>query len=113
MSATFTIDEKTGNAYARIPLSFENANTFHANRITLDKASAAAEAEPDFIVQVFIRDYHALVPKRTIEEEEAEEREWDSIVSKSHVREALRRMAAEARQQYYAGEIEEGGFGLE
>src|SRR5216684_3234208 len=60
-----------------------------------------------------VRAYHALVPKRTVEEEEAEEREWDSIVSKPHVRQALRRMAAEARQQYYAGETEEGGFGLE
>jgi hypothetical protein len=53
------------------------------------------------------------IKKRTIEEEEVEEREWDSIVSKPHVRQALRRMADEARRQYYAGETEEGGFGLE
>jgi hypothetical protein len=45
--------------------------------------------------------------------DEEEEREWESIVSKAHVRQALRRMANEARQQYYAGETEEGGFGLE
>lgn len=45
--------------------------------------------------------------KGPIEEEDAEEREWDSIVSKPHVRQALRRMAAEARRQYYAGETEE------
>lgn len=111
MSATFTIDEKTGHAYARIPLSSEGANTFHTNRITLDKAAAAAEA--DFIVQAYIRAYHAVVPKRTIEEEEAEEREWDAIVSQPHVQQALRRMAAEARRQYYAGETEEGGFAVE
>ena len=59
------------------------------------------------------RPEEVVVPKRTIEEEEAEERAWDSIVSKPHVRQALRRMAAEARRQYYPGETEEGGFGLE
>ncbi len=48
-----------------------------------------------------------------ITENEEEEREWDSIVHKPHVRNALRRMATEARRQYYAGETEEGGFGLE
>jgi len=111
MSATFTIDEKTGHAYARIPLSSEGANTFHTNRITLDKAAAAAEA--DFIVQAFIRAYHAVVPKRTIEEEEAEEREWHAIVNKPHVQLALRRMAEEVRRQIAAGETEEGGFAVE
>ena len=45
--------------------------------------------------------------------EEEEEREWHTIVNKPHVREALRSMAAEARQRYYAGEIEEGGFAVE
>jgi len=45
--------------------------------------------------------------------EEAEEREWDILFAKPHVQRALRRMAAEARQQYYAGETEEGGFAVE
>ncbi len=49
----------------------------------------------------------------SVEDDEAEEREWDSIVSKPYVRQALRRMAAEARRQYYAGETEEGGFAVE
>ena len=49
----------------------------------------------------------------SVENDEAEEREWDSIVNKPRVRQALRRMAAEARRQYYAGETEEGGFALE
>jgi hypothetical protein len=71
-------------------------------------------AEAESIVQnAYIMAYHAVVPKRTTEEEAAEEREWDSIFSKPRVRQALRRMAAEARRQYYAGETEEGGFGLE
>jgi len=85
MSATYTFDQKTGRA-----LFYVSASTFHADYVTLAAKAAAA-----------------------IEEEEAEEREWDSIVSKPHVRQALRRMAAEARRQYYAGETEEGGFGLE
>jgi len=60
-----------------------------------------------------IRAYHAAVPKRTMEEEEAEEREWDAIVSQPHVRQALRRMAAEVRRQITSGEIEEGSFEIE
>jgi len=111
MSAIFTIDEKTGHAYVRIPLSSEKANTFHASRIRLDKAAAGAEA--DFIMQAYIRAYHAVVPMRNIEEEEAEEREWDAIVSQPHVQQALRRMAAEVRRQIASGEIEEGGFVIE
>ncbi len=95
----------------RIPLPPAPTSTFQANSIRLDKT--AAVAEQDSIEQAYIRAYHALVPKRTIEEEEAEEREWDSIVNKPHVRQALRRMAAEARRQYYAGETEEGGFAIE
>ena len=43
---------------------------------------------------------------------EDDEREWDSVVTKHHVRKALRRMAAEARRQYYAGKTEEVGFAL-
>jgi hypothetical protein len=94
-----------------IPVSSEEANTFHASRIRLDKAAAGAEA--DFIMQAYIRAYHAVVPMRTIEEEEAEEREWDAIVSQPHVQQALRRMAAEVRRQIASGEIEEGGFVIE
>lgn len=45
--------------------------------------------------------------------EDEEEHEWHSIVSKPRVREALRRMANEARRQIAAGEIEEGGFAIE
>lgn len=70
-------------------------------------------AEADSKVHAYIRAYHALVPEGTAEEVGVEEREWDSIVNKPHVREALRRMAAEARQQYFAGETEEGGFAVE
>lgn len=101
----------TGVIYTRFPLPPAPANTFHANHIRLD--ASAAVAEQDFIVQAYIRAYHAVVPKRTIEEEEAEEREWHAIISQPHVQQALRRMAAEARRQYYAGETEEGGFAIE
>lgn len=45
--------------------------------------------------------------------EDREEREWDAIVSKPRVRNALERMAAEALRQRAAGETVEGGFGLE
>lgn len=82
-------------------------------QVAINFAIAGSSTAGRPIEDAYIRAYHALVPKRTIEEEEAEEREWDSIVRKPHVQDALRRMAAEARRQYYVGETEEGGFGLE
>ena len=42
-----------------------------------------------------------------------DEQEWDEIVSKPRVRQALRIVAEEARQQEAAGETEEGGFVIE
>ena len=82
-------------------------------QVSINIAIAGSSIAGRPVEDAYIRAYHVLVPKRTIEEEEAEEREWDTIVSKPHVRNALRRMAAEARRQYYAGETQEGGFGLE
>ena len=85
----------------------------HNMSLPIDWHALISETHRSREVEEAIRAYHALVPKRTVEEEEAEEREWESIVQKPHVRQALRRMAAEARRQYYTGETEEGGFGLE
>ena len=42
-----------------------------------------------------------------------EEKEWESIVRKPHVRNALRRLAAEVLRQDAAGETKEGGFVIE
>lgn len=99
----------TAGSSASVPLRVA-ANDYHPKaRVLLNSAIAEADSK----VQAYIRAYHALVPKRTIEEEEADEREWHAIISQPHVRQALRRMAAEARRQYYAGETEEGGFAIE
>ena len=92
MSATFIIDDKSGKAYTCIPLSSEHASTFHSDHITLEKATAEASS---------------------IVREAYDELEWHSIVNTSHVRNGLRRLAAEARRQIAAGEIEEGGFAVE
>ena len=94
MSATFIIDEKTGKAYARVLLSSERASTFHSDHIMLDKAAAVAEANS------IVRDAY-------------DELEWHRIVNTSHVRNGLRRLAAEARRQIATGETEEGGFAVE
>lgn len=94
MSATFPIDKKTGNAFTRILLSSERASTFHSDHITLDKAAVVAEADS------IVRDAF-------------DEREWHNIVSTPHMRRGLRRLAAEARQQFAAGETEKGGFAIE
>lgn len=94
MSATFTIDERTGKAYAHIPLLYEYGSTFHSDHITLDKVTAAAEADPAIL------DAHS-------------ELEWHRIISTPSARNGLRRLASEARRQIAAGEIEEGGFAVE
>jgi|SRR5689334_20333617 len=49
----------------------------------------------------------------TFSEDDISEQEWHSIVKAPRVRNALRRLAAEARQQAAKGEIEEGGFAIE
>jgi hypothetical protein len=110
MSPTYTITGKAGYTHTLPSSSFEGARTFQNDRFRLDKVAAIAEPVME---EDLIRAYHALVPKRTLEEEEAEEREWDSIVSQPHVRQALRRMSAEVRRQIASGEIEEGGFEIE
>ena len=113
MSNTYTIDQKTGRTFFYVPHLFVSIGTFHADHITLDAKAAVTEAD-HIVREAYIRSYYTLVSRRTFEEEEeAEEREWDAIVSKPHVRRALRRMAAEARRQYYAGETKEGGFAIE
>jgi len=94
MSATFIIDEKTGQAYARVLLSSERASTFHSDHIMLDKAAAVAEAN-------------------SIVSDTNDELEWHRIVHTPHVRNGLRRLAAEARRQIAAGKTEEGGFAVE
>ena len=94
MSATFTIYEKSGNTFARIPLSPEGASTFHSDHIMLDKAAAVAEAN-------------------SIVHDAYDELEWHRIVNTPHVLNGLRRLAAEARRQIAAGKTEEGGFAVE
>jgi hypothetical protein len=72
-------------------------STFHQARVVFPLGRSTSEIWPVPLVDAV----------------EDEDREWDSIVSKPHVRQALRRMAAEARQQYHAGETKEGGFVVE
>ncbi|HLH61321.1 MAG TPA: hypothetical protein VKV20_06505 [Ktedonobacteraceae bacterium] len=108
----------TTGAYIRlVPSSgtFRSATsrTLIGSSIAVPAPVIVAETEAILEGDASIQTYHALIPKRPMEEEEVEEREWDSIVSKPHVRDALRRMAVEAQQQYSAGETKEGGFGLE
>lgn len=76
------------------------SSTFHQTKVAIPLGRSTAGT-----LSVLIAD--------SVIDEEEEEREWHTIVSKPHVRQALRRMAAEARRQYYAGEIEEGGFAVE
>ena len=45
--------------------------------------------------------------------EEIEEREWEQIVSKPHVRATVRILAEEAFGQYQRSETEDGGFAVE
>jgi hypothetical protein len=120
MNGSPTLGKTSGTTDAHIPIPRlpMTSGTLHSSidhimTHTSIAVPASVVVAESIVQDAYIRAYHAVVPKRTTEEEEAEEREWDSIVSKPHVRQALRRMAAEARRQYYTGETEEGGFGLE
>jgi hypothetical protein len=100
--STITVEKTTGQAFAHIPLFPIPASTFHSStgRITLNAAAAVSEA-PSIVEDAFIR------------ANLAEELEWDNIINTPHVRGGLRRLAAEARRQFAAGETEEGGFAIE
>ncbi len=89
-----TVIYETSAAFARIPLPPAPASTFHSEHITLEAFAAVVEA--DFIVR-----------------DALDELEWHNIVSTPQVRNGLRRLAAEARREYFAGETEEGGFALD
>ena len=112
MSATFTIYEKTGNTFARIPLSPEGASTFHSDHFTLDKATAVEATS-------IIRDAHMrylcaiTLPEIGDDYTDEEEPEWDNLFAQPHVQAGLDRLAEEAERQFAAGEIEEGGFAVE
>ena len=102
----------TADSSASVPLCVA-ANDYHPKSRVLLNTATTAIGEADSIVQAYIRAYHTLVPKRTIEEEKAEEREWHAIISQPHVEQALLRLAEEVRRQIAAGETEEGGFAVE
>src|SRR5436305_1706157 len=110
MSATFTIYEKSGNIFARIPLSPEGASTFHTDHFALDKAAAATS---------IIRDAHMkylcviALPEFGGEYTDDEELEWDTLFAQPHVQVGLDRLAHEAGRQFATGETEEGGFAVE
>ena len=113
MSATFTIYEKSGNTFARIPLSPEGASTFHSDHFTLDKAAAGAETNS------IIRDAHMKylcaisLPEFGDDYTDEEELEWDTLFAQPHVQAGLDRLAEEAARQFAAGETVEGGFAVE
>ena len=89
ISKNITYKDKT--AFFRIPLTFV-ASTFQA------------------------KDYPVSLPvtnPESLSEEDSEEREWNTVLSKPRARSRLRRRAAEIRRQIAAGETEEGGFAIE
>src|SRR5579859_7381251 len=92
----------SASTYSQSDISFSSGSSTSERGFALISKSYRSRETEDAI-----RAYHALVPEQSMEEEE----EWNRVVNKPRVRQALRRMAAEARQQYYAGETEEGGFG--
>jgi hypothetical protein len=76
--------------YIRSP--FFSASTFQDKHIIIDPLVAKTESMPQTV---------------------SEEQQWDDIINTPRVRRNLRRLAAEARGQFTAGETEEGGFGVE
>lgn len=107
----------TTGAYIRIVPSSGTLRAFTRgivirNSIAVPESIVAAEVEA-IIEEDYIRAYHAVVPERTIEEEEAEEREWHTILNQPRVQEGLLRLAEGIRRQIALGETEEGGFAIE
>lgn len=113
MSATFTIYEKTGNTFIRIPLSPGGASTFHSNRFMLDKAAAVAEAIS--VIRDTYMIYLRTTPLPGIDDDytDEEELEWDTLFAQPHVQAGLDRLAEEAKRQFAAGETVGGGFAVE
>lgn len=109
MSATYTVDHETGNAY--VTLSSAQAGTFYTTCIRLDAKATVAEAN-NIVRDSFLRFHLALTPKRT-DDKDDEEQEWDNLFALPHVQEGLCRLAEEAERQFAAGETEEGGFAVE
>ncbi len=111
MSATYTIDQKTGRALFYLSHSSTSAGTFHTDHIKLDAKAAIAEA--NFIVQdTYMRPHSTLFPKR-VDDGDDDEQEWDTLFALPHVQAGLSRLAAEAERQFADGETEEGGFAVE
>lgn len=110
MSATFAIDEKTGRAYARIPLSSAKASTFHSDSI---KMAAVAEAT-SLIREAHMIYLHTLtLPEIGDDYSDEEEAKWNAFFARPDTQAALERLAEEAERQFAAGETEEGGFAVE
>jgi hypothetical protein len=95
-----THSQNVGATADKIVLSYLFGATSYRKRAIIPVGKPTSEKLP---VQI----------SASIDDYEAEEREWNAIVSQPHVRQALRHMAAQARQQYYAGNTEEGGFAID
>jgi hypothetical protein len=122
MNSSSTLGKTSGTTDAHIPIPRlpmtsgtlrSSIDHFIPNASIAVPASVVIAEADDMIEDSYIRAYHTLVPKRTIEEEEAEEREWHAIISQPHVQQGLLRLAEGIRRQIAAGEIEEGGFAVE
>ncbi len=110
MSATFTIDEKTGKAYARIPLSSEKTRTFHSGFI---KMAAVAEAT-SIIRDAYIAYLHTLTPPEIgADYSDEEEQEWRAFFARPDIQAELEQLDEESEREFMAGETEEGGFAVE
>lgn len=103
---------QTGGAFSTLLQATPSTLPQSTISIRLDKAVAVVEAER-IVREASIGSHHTLVPKRTIDEEEAEEQEWDILFAQPHVQAGLDRLAEEAERQFAAGEIDEGGFAVE
>jgi galactose mutarotase-like enzyme len=72
---------------------------------------------PATTVSTFKKSYFLLpaIPMETssLSLDALEEKEWDAIINNPQVQRSIERLADEALEQFYRGETEEGGFGIE
>ncbi len=116
-SATSEKTSGTTGAYIRVAPSSstpQSSINYVLTNTSIAVPASVVVAEVEAIIEdTYIRAYHAVVPKRTMEEEEAEEREWHAIISQPHVQQGLLHLAEGIRRQIALGETEEGGFAIE
>ena len=111
MNTSFPVNGSSWpHVYVHFPL--KQASTFHDDYMVVESKSAVAEAN-SIIQDEHVSYLREIALREIADDTDEEELEWDTLFSQPHVQAGLNRLAETAMRQREAGEIEEGGFGIE